>query len=744
MPAFRHRWRLIAATVLTLVCAGFIAGQLYSGPPRATQSSPIGITPDDKYVWVANPDVNSVSLLEVGDDRFRKLAEVAVGEEPTNVAVHPNGRWVYVANTASGYISVIDGNPEAPSVFTNIWVGTEPYGLALTPNGRYLYVANARSNDVSVIDTAENRIVCTVYNAGPEPRGIAITNDGDDDDRDEKVYVTQFLGTDRVGVLIGADDYKEGRITVLSTSTHSFAKEISLAPLADTGFRSNGSALQRTPQPTPAVFDTVTAAFPNQLNSVAIYGNRAYFPNTGASPDGPVRFNVNLQALVSVIDTERDAEVADQTFNMNRGINFEPTGPRKIFPSSPWHIAFKRSVREGYVVSAGSNLLVKMVLDDNGKPTINAPAGSNDPGNIVRIEVGQNPRGLVINSRDDRAYVMNEVSRDVSVVDLNSNQVISTVRSADLPAAGSQAAKVLLGKALFNTSRGVKLPELGPEGTVGERMSSEGWSSCFACHPFGLTDGVVWIFAAGPRRTIQMNWTFAPKDPNDPKILNHSAIFDEVQDFELNIRGVSGGLGLITGADGAPATDVTAFGPPANTGRSVHHDAIALYAALGIRTPISPYRGIDPNSPQGRMLAYGRTMFDRAGCATCHAGRGWTSARRFLPLPVPASEIVRAQVLRYLRDVGTFDATARNEIRATGLAPLGADGYVPASLLGGFGMGPYLHNGSALTLDNVLENVKHRSAGNRGTDILQDARDRQALVEFLKSIDVNTPVFDVR
>lgn len=106
--------------------------------------------------------------------------------------------------------------------------------------------------------------------------------------------------------------------------------------------------------------------------------------------------------------------------------------------------------------------------------------------------------------------------------------------------------------------------------------------------------------------------------------------------------------------------------------------------------------------------------------------------------------MVRGQVLRYLRKVDTFDASQRNEIRQNGAAPLGADGYVPTSLLSVFAFAPYLHDGSALTLENVVENRAHRSAGSGGVDTLRDSRDRAALIEFLKSIDVNTPAFDIR
>ena len=57
-------------------------------------------------------------------------------------------------------------------------------------------------------DTRLNHMIPNIT----EPRGIAITSNGDADDNDEKVYVTQFDAVDRPGTIIGADDYKEGRV----------------------------------------------------------------------------------------------------------------------------------------------------------------------------------------------------------------------------------------------------------------------------------------------------------------------------------------------------------------------------------------------------------------------------------------------------------------------------------------------------------------------------------------------------
>jgi YVTN family beta-propeller protein len=737
---------LVGASLLTSASGpGFSTERSHRADrSRSTSSGPIQITPDDEDVWVANPDRNSVTRIDVKHDRNRRRDEVKVGVEPHGIAISPDGERVYVANSVSGTVSVIRTGSDHPKVSKTIHVGTEPYALALTPNGDKLYVANARSNDISVIDTDRLKVVHTLTTedgVGLEPRALAVTSDGDGSDKDEKLYVTSFLGVDKPGKTIGADDYKEAHVSVFSTRRDRFLHTVVLNPLANVGFNSNGNTLAGI---TPgANFDQPTGAFPNQLNSIVIKGDHAYLPNTAASPNGPVRFNVNVQSFLSVIDLATDTEGA--TINMNKGINLEAASPTRVFLAVPWAAAFEHGSNTGYVVASASNLIVKVDLDANGAPTIHAPAAAGDPGAVVRVFVGQNPTGIVINSKDTRAYVTNEVSHDVSVVDLSSHQVMATVASSDLPAPGSDAARLLIGKAVFNSSTGVSLPSLGVN--IGARLSNGGWSGCVSCHPFGLTDGVVWMFATGPRRTLQLNGTFNPHDPNDMKMLNHSAIRDEVQDFELNTRAVQGGLGLITLADGTtPDPNVANFTPP-SAGRSEPLDDMALWVARGVRTPQSPFAQArehgDDDDHDDRLVERGRKLFASARCASCHGGPGWSVGRRnFTPPPDP-SILKGPQVIGALRSVGTFDPAAANEVRdVLSPAALGADGFVPPSLLGAHAFPPYLHNGSAPTVLAVLDLVPHRSAGTGGVDMLTGAKDREALARFVESIDASTKPFD--
>lgn len=747
IPTSPRRWLRHPVGVFALLLAAAAIAQPVTRFAGPTSSQPLALSGDGAFLAAVNPDNNSVSFFDLRVDRNRRLAEVPVQSEPNGVAMMPDGRKAYVANTVSGTVTVIklniaNGIISKPTL--HIPVGTEPYGLALTPNGRKLYVTNARSNTVSVIDTATDTVVRTIFNVGLEPRGLAITNDGDNDDTDETVYVTQFLALPIPGRVDGSDNAKEGVVTRISTATDTVLGDVVLNPIADTGFKATGDALGRIPPgdpSNPANFTFTTGAYVNQLNNIGIKGGFAYVPATGASPNGPVRFDVNTHSLLAVIDRTTSLD-AGHTINMHSAVRAQSNSAKR-FLTQPWAVAFKNGANQGYVVSAASNVVVKVALD----PTTGAPAVQVDPldtTRVLEVPVGRNPRGIVVNASDTRAYVMNYISRDVSVLDLTgpAERVLTTMPSAALPVPGTLADRIHIGKELYNTSIGVFDPAPSTTTPIVGRMSNNGWGACSACHtPFGLSDNVVWIFPPGPRRTLPQHADFDPTDParTRMRVLNWSAERDEQEDFELNIRAVSGGQGLIVLADGiTPDPNVTNLRPLANGGRNQLKvrgvgawDALKSFVQFGIRPPISPVSKTEPDVVAGRLL------FRAANCQQCHGGPQWTTARvRFTPPPDAALVDSFGQIAGELRNVGTFDPTAFNEVRQNAAPPLGAAGFVPPSLLSIHAFPQtFFHGGSAASLDDVLNNVQHRSAGTAGVDTLTNASDRDKIVRFLLSID---------
>ena len=542
---------------------------------RPTQSSPIAISANDKLLVNVNPEANSVTLCKIGAAGPAVLKEVKVGRDPSSVAISPNGKRVYVANALDGTVAVVSVTLRKRIATFN--AGVEPMALVLSPKGTRLYVANSASNNVMVFDTAANppTLVSTIDLSafGTAPRALAVTDDGDGNDANETIFATMFYAQLRPGKTAtdeAQDDQREGRVVAISAATNTVLaapNPIVLSPMANTGFNSNGQ-LAPAPGQVPAVvstnpqtFTTPTGAYPNQLASIAIQPGqaRAYVVSTGASPNGPLRFNQNVQGLVSVFDTTTRNEItAAQTdatvrrtapLNMNQGVNLATTPAPRFFLSNPVALAWEPDGSSAWVVVQQSNLLVRLTSDAGGIPTVGAPLVAG-PGSPVRVDLeavgtrqiaGKAPRGVAIDSAGKRAYVFNFVSRsvtDVKIETATAPAIKRTVRVSRMPRPNSFDGFVQVGAEMFFGGR-------GPDG----RLASESWGSCIACHPQGRSDNVTWMFDAGPRQTIPLDGTFAhsadPFGVFDQRILNWSAVRDEVHDFELNTRNVSGGRGLI-------------------------------------------------------------------------------------------------------------------------------------------------------------------------------------------------------
>src|SRR6185503_4920261 len=224
---------------------------------------------------------------------------------------------------------------------------------------------------------------------------------------------------------------------------------------------------------------------------------------------------------------------------------------------------------------------------------------------LFRFDAGRAPQALALSPDGTRLYVNNFMDRTVGVYDLTALQATgqwSTPLVATLPSIGTErlAANVLTGKQIFYDARDT-------------RIARDRYMSCASCHNDGGQDGRVWDLTGmgeGLRNTINLRGTATAHGR-----LHWSANFDEVQDFEGQIRSLAGGTGLMT--DAAFATRTQPLGTT-KAGVSADLDALAAYVASLTTFSQSPYRNSD-----GSLTAtatQGRTVFQNAGCATCHAG----------------------------------------------------------------------------------------------------------------------------
>lgn len=755
---------------------------------RPSKSGTIAISENDQRVVMVNPEAGTVSIFDTTTNT--RLAELATGREPSAVVIHPDGTTAYVANRADATVVRITGLDTAtPAAGTPAPVGAEPTGLALSPTGRRVYVAEYAEGRIAVLDgttLAETGAITAPAN----PRGVAVTNDGDLEDDDELIVVPEFFG-EATGEE-AADGSRTGRVRLYRASDLAPETPIVFAP-TDSGFAPSTAA--------PGA-PTVTTA-PNQLWTAAIAGTKIYVPSIAAAPAPPVNFQTNVHAVLYVGDlgTRSEDRGLNGTMSLPRLVNAQvpSTGPRQFLADIVDVDFVGTSV--AYVASRGADVVQRVVLDPAMGPLLGAPQtrqielNTTPAGSPVPC---QTPTGIVVAHAGGRAFVNCWVTRALGVIDLSQQSLAATVVSSAIAPGEADAQE---GRRFFFTARG--------------RWSQSGWSDCASCHPDGLSDNVTWSFAAGPRQSTALDGSYSHgPGPQQQRVFNWTGIFDEMHDFERNTRGTSGGKGAVTRPDpaipgaacGNLAQEVQVAVSADGLGRSVKSDQDAAGTCTDDWDKVDAYartirppralRKLDPASVVrgAQLFGLATATANNAGCVKCHGGPGWTASRRhFTPGAVEPSPLATAgftppaawapptstagwnfhttqlgtqpasalfdgveattrvapnQVACVLRNVGTFgsDALERRLVGANLVRAQGRLGYNVPSLYGMSLGAPYLHHGGASSLAELLDDpawAAHATAGNpvwlsSGT-AAEIAQKKADLAAFLLSIDAATP-----
>ena len=797
--------------------------------PGPSRGSAIAISPDDSIVVAVNRDSGSISVFKTTFPEdgtpasLVKSAEVPVGGEPWQVVISPDGDTAYVVLRKEQKLVKVGGLKTTPAVAGSVAVGSEPTAVALTPGGTRAWVANWVDGTLTGVDTKTMEAKSTVdlnaalvgtkllgdVKARPSlahPRSLAVTNNGDQNEDDESIYVTEYFAQ-RVEAEAdnGANaDVAKNAIVYKVKLADKSVTTVRLGAIADLGFKDN--------------LGGTTGCYPNQLQSITIQDKYAYVSSVCASPKGPVgqvgadvsNVKTTTHGVVSVIDLTTDKEILGATASLNTKFDAEyvkrtaaDDGTRR-YAGVPSDIGFVKGGGVAYVASNAADSVFRVQYDLSQASSIaEVGAPSNifinlNPTGIAPEKSGQNPIGIAMSNVEKHkrfAFVANDVSRNVSVLDFNTQSVAggatapSVAASAAMPTAGSLEESIRKGKRFFNTATGRW------------SLKGQGWNGCQSCHVDGLTDNVTWFFARGPRQTTSLDGSFSKKDRNDQRIFNWTAPVDEVADFEGNTRGISGGVGAIVSDKGPPPADAHRITNAAHAGLSGSADALADIAnPLALDAPsvledwaqikayiqtVRPPRA--PSNLDSAKVAAGKTLFVNDGaCNGCHGGDKWTISTRFYTpsadvntalnatpwtapagfpealLPAADQRFMRFangnpaaldQIQCILRPVATFGKadTLMGQVverRQDMTTPAQGDqvngnGYNPPSLLGMQVGAPYLHAGGASTLESLFSTNFKEHYGTLAPNFLKEsdttlrAAKVEQLVQFLLSIDAD-------
>ncbi|MCX4242751.1 hypothetical protein [Paraliomyxa miuraensis] len=733
--------------------------------PGPTKGGPIAVSPDDARLAVVNSRTGELTLFTLPG--VEEEARITLDGEPESVAFSPTGEDLYVVLRRDGTVVRVSNLGGNPGVDATVDVGAEPGRAALSSTGSRLWVPLWGEGYVVAVDTSTMTVTSEIETGG-SPYAACTTNDLDLEEDDETVFVTDFYGAPAAGTLEATDDAREGRVFTIAPSDGS-VDEIRLPPLTSSS---------------TAGFEA-TGAYSNQLYACAVNQDSLYVTSVGASPasfNGGTDFHQNLQGLVHRVPL--DTLAPEDPIDLN-GLVDGLAAPKRFVPV-PVDLAFAPNSEFAYIGSMVSDSVLRVDFSVQ-------PPAAGSPSGASFLQAGQSPTGVAIAGTD--LFVANEVAGSISHIDLAQQLTVAADIESATPPQTAGDIELRLGQRFFNTGLG--------------RWSTNGWCSCVGCHPFGTTDNVTWSFPAGPRQTVDTSATFDVGGAHQ-RILNWTAIFDEIHDFELNTRGVAGGTGAIVNdtalnangtANTAVQIDIVGPGGVPNPINAFNRGS-ARGAALTGATPddwdaIEAYMA-SLRSPRGSTrlegdAEAGRVVFEDARCDACHAGPLWTLSERYYtpafnandgsdldertltlfeagitslgqvrPDQVPSTDPTVLTVLSNdsngaparhtcaARIVGTFAADGpqgrgASEVRQNGAPAQGVDGFNVPSLLGVSRGAPFLHNGAAETLEELLDPsgdfTNHLRSGNQVfSPTPQELAD---LVAFVKSIDDDTPTFPI-
>jgi len=413
----------------------------YKVPEDDLYKSPVkmALTSDGRWLYVTCE--NTDELLTV-DTKTRKVTgSLKLGRFPLDVTLSPDEKRIYVANRRSDNVYVIDR--KSMTVVDTIKVIDDPHGLVVTPDNKVLYVANLTCHNVQLFST-ETGEELKILNTGRAPFGLALSPDG------KQITVSNQYSNP-----------VPFRTTPISEATF-----IDVERRLTTEHRDLFNCV---------VSQGLTYMPDGKLVLIATEFPRNLIPETQIYQGWMVVYGLAL------VESRPNGRVAYLVID-------EPN----LYYADAYSVVVTPDGKYAYIASSGVDVVTVLDMDKVADVFKIRDGRIGIPDSLIalyarhlgisyeyvaaRINVGKNPKGMVISPDGKYVYVANRLSDNISVIDTRRNEVVDTI---DL--GGPRVTTVLRrGEILFNYSS----------------ISFQKQMSCNTCHPEMHLDGLNYDIAA--------------------------------------------------------------------------------------------------------------------------------------------------------------------------------------------------------------------------------------------------------
>ncbi|MGA2754813.1 MAG: hypothetical protein ABSE53_13710 [Terracidiphilus sp.] len=610
--------------------------------------------------------------------KVRAAASDRTGEHldyasPLEVLLSPDDARLYVLCQQSEDVRVLDAN--SYEVMGRVAVGRVPRGMALSRAGDRLFVTNSWDDTVSVIDTRTLTVAAT-WSVGLEPSGVV------EDAAGRYVFVANRISSD-IAVLDAQTGAEEKRLlagrgaSYLALSPDGkriYATHIypNLPPLR------TGLENRTPPESEITVIDARSAEVVDRIPLHSIAG----VFHLAISADGRLGAVAEFHPknLVPLAHLEHGGAFAYTLtlFGADVGQPVEiPLDELDRYASQPFGVAIAPDSSRLYVTLGGSESVLAIDVPHllhfiHTRPRPESGSFAQDlsaSGNYVaaRIPVGHNPRGLALSGDARKLFVANRLDDTISVIDTSTLRVATTIALA-----GPKTVSAL---------------RRGEQTFYSAHYSFQAQISCSSCHIDSTFDG--------------LQWDLEP-DGFGIDIVDNKMLEDikDIAPYKWN----GGNPNLPT--ECGPRTEKYFW-------RSENYDDLTLTDLVTYIRSLAPRPNrwrlpgheLSPAQERGNALferdvdKFGKPIPLTNRCSYCHSGPKGTNQKLF--------------------DVGTRK-------------PTDSSGLLKTPQLTNIALtGPYLHDGSARTLEEIWTIYNPEDKHGRTNDLTKD--ELNDLIEYLRT-----------